>query len=280
MGRTSTFRKAGGGGFLNNVDATITGYEFTNVFPYASKNPKAKKSDFNSLYFILSALVDGADAPVTTTLWAGSADDFDISADGQTLTPLVDGFELGDGTPLSKLIASYESFGEGALSDDEEVINYSPIVGQRVRFVQQPLSAEEIASLKRRGKPTTVPDKKDPKKSWPIKELVVAAVYGPGAVTAAKAGKPAVSGKGSKSVASAAVNLAEEATIALIGYLKENGGSIQKAKVRMKVLTDAGFKATPDFAKEVATFLTNDENLKALEGIAYSIKSGAITLNE
>lgn len=280
MGRTSTFRKAGGGGFLNNVDGTITGYDFTTTFPFASKNPTAKKSDFNSLFFVLSARVDGAEADVTTTLWAGSADDFEISDDGHVLTPIEDGAVLSGGTPLSKFIETYEAHGEGASSDDETVIDYTPLINQRVRFVQEPLSADEVASLKRRGKPYQQQDKKDPKKFWPIKELTVAAVYGPAEVVpAGKSAKVAgkVAGKASKA---AVIDVAEEAGAALVGYIQAAGGTIQKTKLRMKVLTDAAFKATPQVAKDVATWLSNDDNLKVLEGVAYSIKTGLLTLKD
>ena len=280
MGRVSAFKQKGGGGFLNQVDATITGYQLLDHFPFASKNPKAKKSDFNSLYFLLTARVDGAEADVSTTLWGGGSDDFEISADGLTLTPIEDGAVLSGGTPLSKFIESYESHGEGASGDDETVINFEPIIGQRVRFVQQPLNADEIADLKRRGKPYQQQDKKDPKKFWPIKELVVTAVYGPGTVpVAAKAGKTASKPAG-KSTKPAAVDVGEEAGIALIGYVKAAGGTLQKAKVRMKVLTDDGFKGNAQLAKDVATYLANDDNLKGVEGVEYSIKTGAISLSE
>ena len=113
-----------------------------------------------------------------------------------------------------------------------------------------------------------------------LPELTVAAVYGPGTVApAAKAGKAGAKSTTVKGKA-VAVDVAEEAGIALVGYVQAAGGTLQKAKVRMKVLTDAAFKATPQVARDVATWLSNDDNLKTVEGVEYSIKSGAITISE
>ncbi len=75
--RPSSFKA--GGGFLNNVDGVIADYEFTGEFPGGGgKKPGKKGSDFNPLYFLLTVQVDGADDPSTTTLFVGSADDFEI----------------------------------------------------------------------------------------------------------------------------------------------------------------------------------------------------------
>src|SRR6266446_6659520 len=187
--------KAAGGGFLNSVDGVIKSYEFTTTHPFAKAGQKAK-SDFVSLFQVLTIRVDGSQTDITFPLWGGDASNFEISDDGLTLTPIEDGYVLGGGTDLAHFIQSYDAVSEdGASGDDDTVVNYEPIIGQRVRFVQVPYSADELASLKRRGKPTTRKDKKDPKKEWPLQWLQVETVYGPAPVAAKMAGK--VAGKAS-----------------------------------------------------------------------------------
>ena len=129
--RPSAFRK--GGGFLNDVDGEITNYEFTTEFPGGGGKRKSK-SDFNALYSVLSVRVDGADEDVETTFFVGSADEWEISDDGKTLT--------GDGNLQSTIgwglfIASLveHGFPENDLPEDE--VNFEAIIGWRVRFVQQ-----------------------------------------------------------------------------------------------------------------------------------------------
>src|SRR5712664_2956384 len=118
MGRQSKFKQAGGGS-LNGVDGTITGYKFTTEFPFASKSGTKSKSAFNSLFNVLSIRVDGADVDIKKPLFTGDADQFEISDDGHTLTPIEDGYVLNGGNPNAKFIASWEKASEvGASSDD------------------------------------------------------------------------------------------------------------------------------------------------------------------
>ena len=129
--RPSAFRK--GGGFLNDVDGEITNYEFTTEFPGGGGKRKSK-SDFNALYAVLSVRVDGADEDVETTFFVGSADEWEISDDGKTLTG--DGnlqATIGWGLFISSLVE--HGFPENDLPEDE--VNFEPIIGWRVRFVQQ-----------------------------------------------------------------------------------------------------------------------------------------------
>jgi hypothetical protein len=229
--------KAPGGGFLNNVDGVIQGYQFTTTFPFKSKNPKKKSdSDFLSLFYILKARVDGAEADVTTTLWGGDASNFEISDDGLTLTPIESGVVLSGGTPLSRFIQSYDAADEtGASSDDEDVINFEPMIGQRVRFIQVPYTADELKGLERRGQPTYRQDKNDPKKKWPLQWLQVETVYGPAEVkTAGKGAVKAKAKSNGKAVASPSVD--DLAISTLLDIVRGNGGSIAKSKLSMRVL--------------------------------------------
>jgi len=262
--------RAAGGGFLNGVDGVIQGYEFTTTFPFASKTPKKKKSDndFQSLFYVLRARVDGAEKDVTTTLWGGDASNFEISDDGLTLTPIEDGMVLSGQTSLSKFIQSYDEHSEeGAMSDDESVINFEPIIGQRVRFVQVPYSADELADLKRRSKPTTRPDSKDPKKQWPLQWLQVDAVYGQAEVKTAS--KSAAKGKGvakSNGKAAASPSVDELAISTLIDIVKGNGGSIPKSKLSMRVLK--ALAGNPQ-QNAVRTLVNTDDFLNLNNGWEY-----------
>lgn len=260
--------KAPGGGFLNSVDGVIKGYEFTTTHPFAKEGQKSK-SDFLSLFQVLTIRVDGSTTDVTFPLWGGDASNFEISDDGLTLTPIEDGYVLGGGTDLAKFIQSYDAVSEdGASSDDETVVNYEPIIGQRVRFVQVPYSAEELASLKRRGKPTTRKDKKDPKKEWPLQWLQVETVYGPAPVVATGKGKaaPAKSGK-ANGKAAAGPTVDDLAIATLIDIVKGNGGSIAKSKLSMRVLK--ALTGNPQ-QNAVRTLVNTDDFLNTEAGWSYN----------
>lgn len=238
--RPSSFRKAGG--FLNNVDGVITGYTFTDEFngePFRpGRDPKTKKERFHSLYWVPTVLVDGATEDVNTTLFAGRADDWDVSEDGHTLTPVEDGRELGAGTAFAKFITSLVEAGFPETNLPEDVINYECIVGTRVRFVQK----TNVEDTKKLGK------RKDKKtgREYDRQDLVVDQVYDlPGVETksngktAKPAGKPAST---SKPPAKAAVGLPETgledlAKSTLLEIISDADGKIVKSKLSMKVLT-------------------------------------------
>ncbi len=260
MGRQTTFRKPGGG-FLNNVDGVISDYQWTDEFngkPFvAGKDAKSGKERFHSLYMALYARVDGADEDVTTTLFAGSADDFEISDDGHTLTPNNDGYQLGGDIAATRFIASWEEASQGgASSDDEDVINFEPIIGSRVRFTQRK-NVEDTKKLgKRKGKDGKEYDRQD---------LVVTEVYETAkASTKGKAtAKPA--GKSAKAAKPVEVDIKELAGQTLVAIVKAAGGTIAKAKVNLKVLVTPVLKETPDQRKPVQEFLLSDDNLDELD---------------
>src|SRR5688572_9490415 len=74
MGRLDQMR---GGGFLNNVDGTLTAYEFTHTFPGGATDP-------DQLYGVITVRPDGAAEPVQTTVRFGSSQYLEI-VDGQTV---------------------------------------------------------------------------------------------------------------------------------------------------------------------------------------------------
>src|ERR1035437_5599071 len=141
--RPSSFKK--GGGFLNEVDALITGLTFESGDTFQVKKGSRKGEDFTPLSLPVSARVDGAEGDGPKRLLMSDATRFgEVSADGTTLaTPdgqtisafseagifinsLVNPVEGGDGFPESRL-------GE---NDDPE-ITYRPVGGRGVRFIQQ-----------------------------------------------------------------------------------------------------------------------------------------------
>lgn len=273
--RPSQFKK--GGGFLNNVDGVITDYQFTDEFngePFkAGKDPKTKKEKFHSLYCVLSVRVDGADEDVTTTLFVGGADDFEVSDDGHALTPAEDGRELGAGTPFAKLITSLVEAGFPETNLPEDEINYESIIGTRVRFTQK----KDEEGTKRLGK------RKDKKtgKEYDRQDLVIDQVYDlPGSAAPAKAGKaaPAKAGKGGKAQAP---DVSELALDTLKAVLKRAGGSIAKGKpLSMAVL--AKLMKHPQ-REEVRLFLLEDSNLQEFadaddSDVTFNAKKGVITL--
>lgn len=234
--RPSTYKKAGG--FLNNVDGKIVGYEFTDEFngqPFVPGKVKGKDK-FHSLYFVVQVQLDGADDIETTTLFVGGADDFEIENDGHTLTPLEDGFGLSNRSGLALFINSLVAagFDENLLPEDE--INFEAIIGARVRFVQV-LNEEATKKLgKRKDKKTG--------KEYDRNDLQIAAYYGQEDVKAGKAkGKTTTVAKGKKAQANDDdVDLETLADETLLAVLAEVDGPIGRLKLPPKIALNLGPK--------------------------------------
>jgi hypothetical protein len=273
--RPSAFKK-GGAGFLNNVDGVITGYEHTDEFngnPYSAAKVNGKVP-FHSLYTVLSARVDGADEDVTTTLFTGGADDFEISDDGHTLTPTEDGRELGANTSWAKFITSLVEAGFPETNLPEDVINFESIIGTRVRFVQR----TDVEGTKKLGK------RKDKKtgKEYDRQDLVIDQVYSlPGTSVAAApkaagkaAGKPAA-----KAVKAAATTVGEDVAAVAIATVQtivaEAGGSITKSKLGMKLI---GKLMKHPQRPAIQKYVDNDDNLSAIEGLEYDAATKTVSI--
>lgn len=293
--RPSSFKR--GGGFLNEVDAVIQDYQWTDEFngepfkPGKLRGFDGKSTDKpHNLNFFLFARVEGATEDTTVTLKAAPEfDNFEVSADGHVLTS-ADGDEcaLSANSQVGKFITSLceagkagGTFSEEELSDDPNSVDLTPIIGLRVRFKQRNYTTEELEAVKRLG----APEKRKGKdgKEYTRQTLVVDQVYereeapkaaGRQVASTAKAvTRP--NGKVTKSAKPDVVDVAEEAAAALLGYVaatktaKAPNGSLPKAKVRIKVLTDAAFKDDTDLRDEVYKWLSSDENLEAVDGIEY-----------
>ena len=186
--RKTTFR--GGGGFLNDSDGKIVDVQATFDPPFANEG--------GYLYVTVSVQEDGKDAPTEQSLFAGGTEEeFTVSEDGHGVIPAEPGRNLSRGTAFADFIASIDATDHpGSQLDTDDVLNFSPLIGSRFRFVQQPLDAAELAKLKSRGKPTTRKDKAG--KEWPLKKTVVSKFYGiekGAAKTPAKAAPVAAKGR-------------------------------------------------------------------------------------
>ncbi len=207
--------------------------------------------------------MDGADQDQTTTLFGGAFDAFEVSEDGFVLTPNVEDYQLGGGTAVATFIESMIA-AEPKLEDVLTPYDFRAIIGARVRFVQQ-VNAETTAKL---GK---VKDKKDPKKSYDRKDLVVEKVYSLGeAPKAVKGGKPA---KGAKP---AAIDVNELAAETLLAIVEGAGGSIKKAKLSMAALK--ALKGDPNTAA-IRTLFANDEFLGSQEGLSYDEETQTVSVD-
>lgn len=273
--RPSSFKR--GGGYLNEVDATLVGYTFEVGETSKIKKGDRKGEDFTPLSFVPQFEVDGdddsKDDPKTQRLLIGDAEQFgEVSDDGLTLsTP--DGQSIGARSEAGIFIASLcaGGFPEERFSDSDDEINYEPAIGTRLRLVQQ-VNEEKT---KRQGK------QKNEKtgKQYDRKDLLVQTVHEvPGGKATGKAAKPSASSKPAakgKKVADAdevdIPTLASATLQAILADAKDN--TILKSKLSMAVLK----KLTRDDNREtVREWLMEDENLEGLDGITYNKKKQII----
>ena len=200
------------GGFLNDSDGVIKDFAITTEPPFDNAG--------GYFYNIISVLEDGKSDVTTQALFmGGTADEFTVTEDGHQLSPDDGTSAIGNGTANADFIASYEAAMEAAgieggaqadLGDDSAAIDYTPMIGARVRFSQQPLSETELASLKSRGKATV--RKAANGKSYPLTKTVVSKFYGFEVVAKAKpvkGGKTGATAAAPKTVADVKAMLAQ-----------------------------------------------------------------------
>lgn len=281
--RPSSFKK--GGGYLNEVDATIVGYTFEVGEEAVIKKGARKGETFTPLSLVPQFEVDGddesKDEPKTQRLLIGDANAYgDVEDDDHTLlTP--EGQAIGAKSEAGLFIASLcspidggDGFDEELFDDDAEKINFEPMIGTRVRLVQQ-VNAEKTA---RQGKQVG-----KNKKEYDRKDLLVQSVLesapakpakgGKAAVKPAPAGKPAKGGKPAK-----VADVSEKAVDTLKEILSESKDqTLAKSKLSMAVLK----KLMKDSDREaVREWLFDDDNLGGIDGVTFNPKKQTITLDD
>lgn len=295
MGILNAFRSSGGG-FLNNVDATIVDYQLTTE-PEFGNAPKAD-AKVTKLWAKVTVKQDGSEDTESTHLDAGGADDFVISEDGHTLTPVEAGAKLWSGTAWIRFIGSAEEKGVdfGDYTPGEPV-SFTALIGQRVRLVQvkdeeaMTRAAKDFKANKGRARQYYNAEgqkKGKDQKFYDQRTLQISEVYGQVDVPAVKAASTparATAGKkGGKPAPAAAAestssvkDAAGEVLTTILQNAKDN--KLSKSKVNYEVTR---LYATSAFAGRIAErddvrkFLYDDGNLAtfAEEGIISFDKSG------
>ena len=288
--RPSAFKK--GGGFLNNVAGVISDYEFTDTFP-GTDGPKDGAA-FNPLYFVLSADVDGAEKTAQTTLFAGSADDFEISKDGKTLTPVDDSVGIRATSQAGAFIAALcapengDGFPEENLPDEGEDINYEAIIGTRVNFIQVKDEAAMKKAAKNWRKSGGKFNEQGQKKAKDGDRYYDQTYTSVDAVLAlpdekpakgsksAKGGKPQ-STKSGRPAKEAEVDLEAIATETLLELLADNDDSLEKSKLPGLLVKKLGVKHP--HREEVRKLIYSDDFLEGQNGWTYDKKSKKQTIS-
>lgn len=302
MGILSRLKKSGG--FLNNVDGVITGYRFTDETPSHDgpqefKPGKVKGADgklkekFHTLYMELLARADGAEEDSSTYLFMGGADDYTISEDGLTLMGVEKGAEvsIGANTAVGILLASLveAGFDDNEFDEDVTLVNFEPMVGARVRFVQKRDEETTKKLGKRQGKG------KNAGKSFDRTNLVIDQYYGQAAsdptpaVTKTTtspskvAAKTVTKGNGKAKVTAPVVeevDIAELSARVLAEVVRAAGGTTKKNKMSVQLMMHPEIKGKP-IRDEVRTFVFDDDNLAAIasaEGGSYDPSTGVVVI--
>ncbi len=254
--RPSQFRK--GGGFLHGTDLVIRDIVFTDVLPNGQpfvpgKDPKDPKKDkFHSLFARLTVRVDGADADVSTSLFVGNADDYAITDNGHT----IEGPDLGV-SALTKFIGSLVTAGFPDTNLPEDKINFTSVIGARVRTIQQ-TDAERTKKIgKRKGKDGREYDQKD---------LLVDQFYGMVGGAQVPAGSSTAAAS-SAAPAAPAGNVGDAAATLLMDILaKAKDNKIAKAKLNSAIV---GATVGNPQREALRKYLLEDANLQAIEGVTF-----------
>ncbi len=270
--RPSSFKR--GGGFLNNVDATITGITFLVGETAEVKKGPRKGEDFTPLSMEVSFRQDNADEDVSKRLLIGDAAQFgEVSDDGSTLyTP--EGQTIYGSSEAGIFVNSLvnpevgEGFPEDRLSDSTEEIEYKAVIGTRVHLVQ----------VARTGKRAGTQVSKKDNKTYELRDLTVGEV-----LELPLAGKRQQAAKGKTAAKAEPDNdVAEIAGERLVAYVTAAPKqTLQKAKLRVKISTDKELADDAALRTEVIKYLTgagSDDNIAGVDGVDYSAKSGEITL--
>jgi len=272
MGFSAGSKKAGG--FWNNVNAKVTGYEFT------AKGPGEKK-DGDWVYLVPSVREDGKDKDTNQHLFLGGVKQYEISDDGQSVTSIDeasgDALEMttyGAKTPTGRFL---DTLLENGFPEDElpdlgagEPLSLGAIVGYRIRLGQE----VDVEGTKKRGQRV---DEKTGKK-YDRTNTIVAAVYGnegapaakgTGSKTAAKAGAKGKADKGADALA----KQTDDAVVAVIlaNVTKTNKtGATPVAKLSMGV-----FRVVKGDNKDAVRKLVNNDNY-----VAEAVARGAFQYDE
>lgn len=264
--RPSSFKR--GGGYLNEVDATIVGYQWLVGDTVAIKSGQRKGEDFTPLSLVPEFLVDGEDEPKTQRLLLGDASGYgDVSEDGFVLaTP--DGQGIGAKSEVGVFLASLVAggFPEDLFADDPDEIDLQPMIGTRVRLIQEvnPNKKKQV--------------NKKTKKEYDGRDLKVATVHAlPSEAPAAGKGKGSKAAPAGKGKAAKGPSIGELAAEALKGILADQPKqTLPKSKVSMAVLR----AVKGDNKDAIREFLLDDDNLGSIEGVTYNEKKGTLTLDE
>lgn len=270
MGFRGAIRR--GGGFLNGVTGTIVD---TKVETFESK----KGEDMIS--FRLFVKLDGADAPIDTSLFFGSAEGYVVSDDERSISaeddsPVRIGASTGLGIFMSSLLDISPEIEERLPDvDGGEPLTLTGLHGLRLEFRQQVNDEATKARGKRKSKKNG--------REYPQTDLVVERVLDiPAAGKAGKAaksmaGKPAAAKPNGKAATTPAEDVAELGASTLMDILgDQDEGSIKVAKLRMAAITKLGPKHPQ--RSEIVNYLTNVENLVGIEGVEVDQKAGTVAL--
>lgn len=258
----------GGGGFLNNVDGVITGYNFTHAFPGAQREDNEKQ-----VYMILHILVDGAEGPVSTTLRGGGAQYLSAEEDGRVLiNPEGGRARLWNKSSLYAFMASLVSpldgkagFPDERFDEDESIIDFTPMIGTRVRLVQAVDEEAVKKGIKRKGK-----GRDGEERTYNPTLLKVQSVLALPAATAASTSTTAKRGaKPSTGTGDAAIEAqAKEVLKAILVAAKDN--TIEKKSVGLKVTQKAAAEKLDGTLREtLRKLISSDAFLQQQDGWAF-----------
>jgi hypothetical protein len=280
MGLQSKLRS--GGGYLNNVTATLTDINWMVGDTSKIKQGKNKGQDFTPLLLVPEFQQDGTEDSKPQRLLVGNAEKltFEISDDGKVIEFSEGGCFLNSEAGI--FLNSCEKPEEGDLQvtefgddDNKNLIDVSALVGTRMRVIR-PVNSDRPQQKGKDGK------------MYDAKDLKCAEIFEIGGSqdtptpTLTTKGKAAHGKPNGKVVEDDPADSPEDiAKIALLRYLEADKNHILPInKLKTKVSTDKVFTKDLKLSKQIIALLEDTDFLKSVEEVEYNGKKGTVMLPE
>ncbi len=280
--RSNSFKS--GAGFLRKVDGTILDIQGTDTLPGQS-SPAISAKGFHSLFAVLTIQQDGREGDTKQALFVGDAQVFGVTEDGRGFTgPEQFSSSSGWGIFLDSLEHGTDFDYSLFDSDDPNVVDFTPLIGARVRFDQVVNEKLNKSKGKRKDKTGKIDPKTGKVVEYDNTDLIVTNYYGQVDVEPVKAtpvarvvAAPKAVAKVKKSAAPAIDISTVAAENIILALSTAKNQQLVKARLGVKLIQVMN-AAEPTTRDSVREWADNNDNLSSIEGVNFDAATQMLAL--